>query len=984
MITASFSQKKIVGIALQKISETINTPVEIEDLSFTFIKRFPFATIELSGVKIGAVGTSHANEKGQSKEDILNIKNVFVSVKTIPLLKGEFEVIRLEIADAALNYKVDSTGYSNIEYLMDTYLKTETTTISDSTNVMAALYLRNVKLKRLEVNYSNDSAQISAVAYIPSLDIEGKIADEKFIGTLEGDIQLATCSYPNTNLYKMEKATFDFKIDYKSDTVQFLKLKANVDENQMNISGKIAFATDLFVDLKFDSKEFEIGNLMKFTPDTLLETYGIKDIKGIINLSGTVKGIVSDSILPAVDLAIKFKNGSIKTKDYPEVKKLSFESEISNGAKRNNKTTNLIFKSIHAETDSSKVDLSLTVNNIDKPKYSLKSKLKINIGEFKSLIPDTLFKDISGVINAEISTYGVMPDSIDDNFINLLSNNSTAKVSFSRINADMDSLVIKDFSGSAIYRPRHLEMSNLNGSVPTYNLDFTNSSFNAELTGLITQPQNMNILLSAFYAETQMGKIWGSANIKKLKQLDFNLNVDAKINLLEIKPFLPDTLVKNLSGSLAAKFKTHGKLNLDSIAEQANDIIFNQSEFMFDAKNISLSMFDSLPNINDLNCVAKMGHDTIFISEMNGTAAGVHFSIDSTTILNVYNSVIKNKNEKVVVYGNFDFGVVDYSVLSPFIPGDNVDNSKQKTATTNKLATEGNANETRNFQFEIRGKFSAKSFKYEKILLENISAKFNVCDSVYIVDQFKSNAFDGSTNSSVRYSLSKNNRQIINVRNHIDNMDIYKLLYAFDNFGQDSLISYENINGIFSADLNSRVVFEADTMVSNDLRVMGNFKLENGKLINYKPAMDVSNFTGIKELDNIEMKTLESDIFMFKNKIYVPITNIVSSSMDLSTFGMQSMSDDYEYHIKLNLGEILRGKSQKLFERQSRSGDEVSKDDLDKNTIKLIYAYIDGKKKVGFATKKAQRQMALKIQVQQTMLELIFHPNLVSFETGVK
>jgi hypothetical protein len=179
-------------------------------------------------------------------------------------------------------------------------------------------------------------------------------------------------------------------------------------------------------------------------------------------------------------------------------------------------------------------------------------------------------------------------------------------------------------------------------------------------------------------------------------------------------------------------------------------------------------------------------------------------------------------------------------------------------------------------------------------------------------------------------------------------------------------------------------VFEADTLVSNDMRVLGNFKLKNGKLINYEPAMEVSKFTGIKELDNIDMKTLECNIFVFKNKIYVPITNIVSSSMDLSTFGMQSMGDDYEYHIQMKLSEILKGKSQKLFERQSNSGDEISENDLDKNTIKLVYGYIDGKKKVGFATKKAQRQMALKIQVQQTMLELIFHPKLVSFETGVK
>src|SRR5690606_8293397 len=163
---------------------------------------------------------------------------------------------------------------------------------------------------------------------------------------------------------------------------------------------------------------------------------------------------------------------------------------------------------------------------------------------------------------------------------------------------------------------------------------------------------------------------------------------------------------------------------------------------------------------------------------------------------------------------------------------------------------------------------------------------------------------------------TKNNTQILNVKNHIENMDIHKLLYAFDNFGYDSLISYENVSGIFTSEINSKLVFEADTLVSNDMRVLGNFKLKNGKLINYEPAMEVSNFTGIKELDNIDMKTLECNIFMFKNKIYVPITNIVSSSMDLSTFGMQSMGDDYEYHIQMKLSEILKGKSQKLFERQ--------------------------------------------------------------------
>jgi hypothetical protein len=382
-------------------------------------------------------------------------------------------------------------------------------------------------------------------------------------------------------------------------------------------------------------------------------------------------------------------------------------------------------------------------------------------------------------------------------------------------------------------------------------------------------------------------------------------------------------------------------------------------------------MPDTLLEISGLNGEAALESGTISISKMSGIAAGIDFFVDSTKISNIYEVLIKNENQTIRAHGNFEFGAIDYAIFAPFFTSES---AEENTSVSSPL----------NFLFDVKGKIAAKSFKYDKAIIEDISAKFNLSDSVYIVDQFKAKAFDGRTNTSLRYSLNKKNRQIINIKTHIDNMDVYKFLYSFDDFGYDSLISYKNLSGIVSADLSGKFVFEADTLVSNDMRILGNFTLRNGKLVNYEPAMEVSKFTGLKELDNIDMKTLECNIFMFKNKIYVPITNIVSSSLDLSTFGMQSLGDDYEYHIQLKLGEILKGKSQKLFERQSKSGDEVSEDDLDKNSIKLIYGYIDGEKKVGFATKKAQRQMALKIQVQQKMLELIFHPKLVSFETGVK
>ncbi len=987
IIAASFSQNKIAGITLKKISESVNAPIEVEHVSFTLIKRFPYATIELSGIRIGAENQENSTSQSPAKKDILKIKRAFILLKSIPFLRGEYEIYDIEMDDVLVNYHIDSLGRSNIGFLLNT---PEPDSVSiDSAENLPDINLKKVKLKNTLIIYSDDSLKMAANLVFPSLELKGNLTNEKIAGTAKGDVRISDLKFGATPVNRMEEVAVSFNLDYHSDTLNIRLLEAKTEGINLDIRGKATFSVNSFADLVVELKNLELEKVQKFIPEELLKEYGIEEFTGNIMLSGSVKGIVSDSLLPALNFKMNLENGRVKTKQYPLLKKIKFEVEITNGNLQNRQTSSLSFKSFHAETGKSKADFVLKLYDLEKPKYEIQAKLKIDISDFKSFIPDSLIKNISGGILATVSTKGQIPDSIDDKFINLLVNNTSAKADFSNFTIETDSLQISDLSGSMIYSPKQLSATDLNVGIPDFNLQLKNTSFTSEFDGQITQPNELAIRLKSFYTESPQGSIHGSATIQNLNYPEFSVNARAKINLAELKPFLHDTLIKSLSGTLDAEIITNGKMDLDSISEQMSDILFKQSSLQVIAGDISLSMPDTLQEITGLNGLGKLENGTITILKTSGVAAGVDFTIDSARVSNVYETVVKNRKETLKAYLNLGLGTIDYSKLTPLFNAtalteiNNADNSRDSLTVDFSNTEVEVENEKRNYLFEIKGKVSAKSYRQDKIFLEDISAKFNLTDSVYIVDQFITKAFDGYANSSLRYSLTGNDKQIINVKNRIDNMDIHKLLFAFDDFGYDSLISYKNITGIISAELNSRFVFVADTLVSNDIRVLGNFKLKNGKLINYEPAMDVSKFTGIKELDNIDMKTLECNIFMFKNKIYMPITKIVSSSMDLSTFGMQSMSDDYEYHIQMKLSEILKGKSQKLFERQIKSGDEISEDDIDKNTIKLIYGYIDGKKKVGFATKKAQRQMALKIQVQQKMLELIFHPKLVSFETGV-
>jgi hypothetical protein len=111
--------------------------------------------------------------------------------------------------------------------------------------------------------------------------------------------------------------------------------------------------------------------------------------------------------------------------------------------------------------------------------------------------------------------------------------------------------------------------------------------------------------------------------------------------------------------------------------------------------------------------------------------------------------------------------------------------------------------------------------------------------------------------------------------------------------------------------------------------VKGDFKLENGAIYNYEPLSELSKMPipGLKDLDSLIFQTLNSQVFIYRNEIYFPKTDIITNATDISAYGMQSFNEDYEYHLKLYLRDIFFSKNKKLLKEQGfeDKGDENKK-----------------------------------------------------------
>jgi len=334
--------------------------------------------------------------------------------------------------------------------------------------------------------------------------------------------------------------------------------------------------------------------------------------------------------------------------------------------------------------------------------------------------------------------------------------------------------------------------------------------------------------------------------------------------------------------------------------------------------------------------------------------------------------------------------------------------TSEKTAEKDKA--EANKKETKNYSFLAKGRLSARSFTYNKAVFENLSALYNVSDSLYIADQIRIDGFKGRSNSSVKIQMLPDDRMKINFKNNTSQIDINQVLKDFDDFkayGNKEYISSSQLSGMFSTgDLKGQVLFNkgdsskvsasnvhgqmlfiGDSLAIDKMKFTASLRLENGRLKGYPVAVKMGKDYNIDGLDDVKFKTLDTKLFITKGAVFVPSTNIKTNTFDVSFLGKQEFNMDCEYHLRFYLMEILnKGKSSRI-KRVQKHKEDKDGDVEGLTSVFAIYKVQDGK--VVKSTResrdsKSRKKMKRVVMVKEATAKLEFHPLIVKYDTDVK
>jgi uncharacterized protein involved in outer membrane biogenesis len=998
-IAAKLAENKITDIALRKVSETIEAPVVIDNVSFNLLRKFPLATIELDGVLLGTHKIPlNLDSVSVDLDTIVSLSKIYVSVKLKPLLKGNIEIMKVDIDGAIINYLVDTSGVTNIDFLINT---TDSVEIDSLPAEPLNLTLSDFTTKNIVCNINDSLLKTAAKVLISELKVKAKIEGENIVASVIGRINLSNCSFEETNLHLMNSTDVNFDVDFENDSVHIKQLFINTDGADLTLTGNVLLGDEIQTDVIFKGSDLVIDELIKYAPEEMLREFGLQKISGMMNMDATVKGIYAENESPKVDLNVNLQNGRVVTKDYPALKNISLQGKITNGILQNNKSTQADFSAFHFETAQSKFDFAFSILDIDHPKYNIKTQVDINVGEFSDFIPDSILQYIDGNIKASLSTKGELPDSIGDDFVDYIMANTKAKIRVADLNIDMDpNLSIKNFSTVFTYKPNNFTVSNLNIDIPSYNFELKNTSLNTDFYGSVNNTSELSLNVKNYHIETKGAEISGFVKVKNLDKPSYDMETRIAFNLEETKSMLPDSFLTALSGNIIIDIKSKATLNLDSIVDQAMDAAFNKSTVKVDVNNLTAILPDDpLYKIENLSGVIKMSPEALKINKMSGIAAGLRFEIDSTQIWNSYETFVQgSKKEIFTVETNIKLGEINNSLLGAFMISDTTiaetpsresseeSVNKEYVEPTDTTAPKYLLPDLSEFglpHFLIRGKLAISKVEYEKNIIDDISLKFRFADSLYVIDQFKLTTCGGKANTSLKLDARRWNKPVVDIKTKIDKLNINELLLVNDNFG-DTSITYEKFAGLLTCELNTRTFYTEGAWPTDKIRAEGHFTLENGRIYGYEPLLDLSKnaiLGGLKGLDKLDFNTLTTSIFMLNDNIYIPKTDVVTSSMDLSAFAMHSLKGDFEYHLKAYLGDVFTGKSDELMKKQEKQ-DKINSETYDRSGgLKLLSMEIDGNKKNGFDNKKLEDKFKGKLNKQQGWLKLFFNPLLVNFST---
>ncbi len=402
--------------------------------------------------------------------------------------------------------------------------------------------------------------------------------------------------------------------------------------------------------------------------------------------------------------------------------------------------------------------------------------------------------------------------------------------------------------------------------------------------------QEQTIDIKKLSTQIGNGRVEGSLKISDVGVPSIDAVLRAETDLNDVREFLKLDTIESAYGNLRinAKYKGPYKPRKEYTAADYRNAEISGDIVMIDA---GCKIKNSTMSLDSVSGTFVINNSDFVLNNIKGRALNSDFSFDGT-LKNIVPFMLID-DEPLWVNANFNSNNLD---LNSLLENKNENSSEEYSV---KLSERINADLNTKIGRLVFNKFEAK----------DISGRVFVKNKKLVADPLTFKAVDGEIEISGMMDATQDGSLLITCDASLKKLNINKLFYQCENFGQDVMVD-DNLKGFITSDIKFASVWSSALDVDFDkVYAYANIVIEKGELIKFEPMKELSRFVKLSELENIKFSTLKNTIEIKKQKIYIPKMEVVSSAMNITCSGTHTFDNEIDYHIKVMLNELLSKKA---------------------------------------------------------------------------
>lgn len=393
-----FFKDQIKAKIIAAINEKVDARVSFSEADLSLFRNFPNATVNLDNLLI-------INKAPFEGDTLISLGQLDLKMSVKELFKAANESIAIDgisSENGKINILFNKDGIGNF----DIAIKDKTNADNSKTKPLN-LKINEYLVKNFKFNYSDARNKVKFT--LDSLNHSGKgdFASKK--------LDLDTKSTANVYLTKDSinfmngiKLSLDavLGIDLEKNKYTFKNNKALINQLPLEFDGFIALLeAGQEYDLKFKTPTSSFQNFLGLIPSAY--SGSLKDVKttGNFSIVGSAKGLLSDTSIPKFNVAIASNNASFQYANLPKsVQNIVIDTRIINETGIMNDTYVNLNK-LSFKIDKDVFEANANIKNVaDNPLVNAALKGTINLANLSKAYPIKLDKDLSGILNADVTT----------------------------------------------------------------------------------------------------------------------------------------------------------------------------------------------------------------------------------------------------------------------------------------------------------------------------------------------------------------------------------------------------------------------------------------------------------------------------------------------------------------------------------------------------------------------------------------------------